>query len=314
LKTLHIHNINKRFGSINVLNDLNIEIEEGSIYGFLGKNGAGKTTTLKIITGLIRSTPRGESDDSYVEICGQRLKFGDTSINANIGFLPDVPAFYNYMKPMDYLRLCGKIYGMKQPKLDIRANELLKLVGLSGVNRKIKGFSRGMKQRLGIAQAMIHRPKLLILDEPTSALDPMGRKEILDIILRLKGEYTVIFSTHILADVERVCDEIGILHNGSIISGDILDGIREKRSGKRVQIDTVPESHDSLYAALKTLSAENMLKEITVREAGAFTASVTDWEAFASRICHVLAERNVPLLRLDADEASLEDIFMEVIG
>src|SRR5690606_9111798 len=142
---------------------------------------------------------------------------------------PDVPEFYGYMDPMEYLKLCGEIAGLTKSQIKSRSEELLELVGLKEHRKKkIGGFSRGMKQRLGIAQALLNEPKLLICDEPTSALDPIGRKEILDILQKVKGKTTVIFSTHILSDVERICDEVAVLHGGNIVLQGSLSELRSK--------------------------------------------------------------------------------------
>lgn len=161
---------------------------------------------MKAILGLLKS------DSGEIYVMDEKVHFGQTSTNRYIGYLPDVPEFYSYMTTIEYLTLCGEICGMGQDDIVTRSKELLELVGLGQENRRIKGFSRGMKQRLGIAQALLNRPKLLICDEPTSALDPAGRKEILDILLAAKEQTTVLFSTHILLDVERICTEVAFLN------------------------------------------------------------------------------------------------------
>lgn len=205
---LRITNLKKHFGDKEVLTGLNLSVPEHSVFGFVGENGAGKTTTMKIILGLLKSD-RGE-----VFVSGERVKYGQTATNRYIGYLPDVPEFYSFMTAREYLRLCGESLEMGKNDIEKRSDELLTLVGLSKENHRIRGFSRGMKQRLGIAQALLGRPKILICDEPTSALDPIGRKEILDILLSSKKQTTVLFSTHILSDVERICTDVAFLNNG----------------------------------------------------------------------------------------------------
>lgn len=207
---LRITNLKKHFGDKEVLTGLNLSVPEHSVFGFVGENGAGKTTTMKIILGLLKSD-RGE-----VFVSGERVKYGQTATNRYIGYLPDVPEFYSFMTAREYLRLCGESLEMGKNDIEKRSDELLTLVGLSKENHRIRGFSRGMKQRLGIAQALLGRPKILICDEPTSALDPIGRKEILDILLSSKKQTTVLFSTHILSDVERICTDVAFLNNGKI--------------------------------------------------------------------------------------------------
>lgn len=223
MNVLSIQNLSKSFGKRKIIDNLNMSVPEGSVFGFIGQNGAGKTTTMKMILGLLRP------DQGEIRVCGEPVRFGQTKTNQSIGYLPDVPEFYNYMTPFQYLTLCGEIIGMTDAEIRQRGRELLSLAGLEGVKTKIGGFSRGMKQRLGIAQALLARPKLLICDEPTSALDPAGRKEILDILRKISADTTVLFSTHILSDVERVCDHAALLSRGTIAAGGALAEIKALR-------------------------------------------------------------------------------------
>lgn len=210
MNMLEIRNLKKSFGKKEVIKDVSFSIPENRIFGFVGQNGAGKTTTMKIILGLLKR------DGGEIVVNGVDVQYGNTKTNKYIGYLPDVPEFYTYMTPREYLIFAGEISGVEKKVLKDRVEELLGLVGLAEENHRIKGFSRGMKQRIGIAQALIQKPKLLICDEPTSALDPVGRKEILEVLVEAKKETTILFSTHILADVERICDEVAFLHNGII--------------------------------------------------------------------------------------------------
>jgi ABC-2 type transport system ATP-binding protein len=179
---LRISGLRKRFGEKEVLCGLDLTVPAGSIFGFIGKNGAGKTTTMKTVLGLVRA------DAGQIEVAGERVVYGQTATNRHIGYLPDVPEFYGFMNAAEYLTLCGEITGMPRPEIASRSRELLSLVGLDGERHRIRGYSRGMKQRLGIAQALLNRPQLLICDEPTSALDPVGRKEILDLLLSVREQ------------------------------------------------------------------------------------------------------------------------------
>ena len=188
----------KAYGDKRALDGVDLTVDEGSIFGFLGPNGAGKTTMLRLITGLARPT------SGKVEVLGHDVATAGNAVRAEIGFLPDVPGFYEWMTAEDFLRFAGRLFGLGGPALDERVAMLLDLAGLTGVTTRIGGYSRGMKQRLGVAQALVNAPRLLLLDEPTSALDPMGRKDLLEMIASLRGRTTVFFSTHILGDVERV--------------------------------------------------------------------------------------------------------------
>ena len=215
---LRITGLHKRFGDKEVLRGLDLSVPEHSIYGFIGKNGSGKTTTMKTVLGLLKA------DSGEIIVNGEKVVYGQTDTNRYIGYLPDVPEFYPFMTAKEYLRFCGEIAGMSRVEVEERTKELLTLVGLADETHRIKGFSRGMKQRLGIAQALLSRPKLLICDEPTSALDPVGRKEILDILLAIKNQTTVLFSTHILSDVERICTDVAFLKDGGQMTGGAKGG------------------------------------------------------------------------------------------
>ncbi|MCB2153997.1 ABC transporter ATP-binding protein [bacterium] len=194
------------------LENLNLQVEEGQIFGLLGPNGAGKTTTIKILMGLHFPTAGSAT------IMGRPL--GDVSSKAQIGFLPENPFFYDYLTGQEFLDFYGQLYGMDRAARRRRIPELLEQVGLedSG-NVPLRGYSKGMLQRVGLAQALLNDPKLVILDEPQSGLDPFGRKEVRDLILRLKeAGKTVMFSSHILGDAEMICDRVGILNQGKLIA------------------------------------------------------------------------------------------------
>ena len=206
------------------------------------------------------------------------------------------------MTPTEYLRFCGEISGMKSNEIKSRSDELLRLVGLEQENHRIKGFSRGMKQRLGIAQALLNRPKLLICDEPTSALDPAGRKELLDILTAAKSETTVLFSTHILSDVEHICDEMVFLHDGRIALKGSLEEIRKIRKDSAITVET-EYSRDAqalrqTFPFLKMTDKNKLFLEDTKQ---------------LPKLLHCIADRNYPIVRIERQEAALEDLFMEVI-
>lgn len=302
----HLH---KRFGDRIILEDVSFSVPKGVVFGFLGENGAGKTTTMKILLGLLAA------DSGFVRIMGEEVRYGQNSTNRYIGYLPDVPAFYGYMKPMEYLTLCGKITGMRGKELTKRGKEMLELVGLEKQNKAISGFSRGMKQRLGIAQALLNKPKLLVCDEPTSALDPVGRKEMLDLFSKVKEQTTVIFSTHILADVERICDQIALLHRGRIsLQGGLAD-LKEKHSTSMLEV-VLPEYIRKRKDTVKSL--ENSLKTagfqiIEVETEGhlVWKISVKDVEKDGRFLLEQLLKAQVVPLSFQVAEPSLENLFME---
>ena len=292
MSVLSINGLSKSFGTNKVIDDISFDVPEGSVFGFIGANGAGKTTTMNMILGFL------EMDSGEITACGENVSYGKTV--KGIGYLPDVPEFYNYMRPMEYLSLCGGLSGMSKERIKERSTDLLELVGLSNANRKIGGFSRGMRQRLGIAQALLGEPKLLICDEPTSALDPIGRKEILEILTAVKGEATVIFSTHILSDVERICDRAAILHNGRIALSGTLTELK-KRHSDSYGVEFSNESDAVAFAGLLNRDTSSLSGCIV---------TVKDTEG--SLILSTLAENKLVPLKLELLEPTLEDLYVEV--
>ncbi len=297
MDVLAIRNLKKNFGSKKVLCGLDLSVPEHSIFGFIGKNGAGKTTTMKAILGLLKS------DGGKIYIMGEKVHFGKTSTNRHIGYLPDVPEFYSYMTSLEYLTLCGEVCGMDKAGIMTRSKELLELVGLGQEGRRIKGFSRGMKQRLGIAQALLNRPKLLICDEPTSALDPAGRKEILDILLAAKEQTTVLFSTHILSDVERICTEAAFLHDGKIAMQGSITELRNKQSSDGFIIET--EQKWAADTLIKTFGDLQRTEQNTLVFHGGE-------DRFFS-IMQYVVENRIPIQIIERIEPTLESLFLEVI-
>ena len=293
---LRITDLHKRFGDKEVLRGLNLTVPEHSIYGFIGKNGAGKTTTMKTILGLLKA------DSGEIIVGGEKVVYGQTSTNQHIGYLPDVPEFYPFMTAPEYLRFCGEITGMKKAECDTRLKELLELVGLGDEKHRIKGFSRGMKQRLGIAQALLNSPKLLICDEPTSALDPVGRKEILDILLTVREQTTVLFSTHILSDVERICTDVAFLNNGVVETQGMLSDIKTRYRSEEYLVETENDAD-----ALKLIQDFPSMKQID-RNQLTFCESVLS----AFDVLRFVSDQHIALLKFERMEPTLESLFMEV--
>ena len=293
---LRITGLHKRFGDKEVLRGLDLSVPEHSIYGFIGKNGSGKTTTMKTVLGLLKA------DSGDIIVNGEKVVYGQTDTNRYIGYLPDVPEFYSFMTAKEYLRFCGEITGMNHAEIEERTKELLTLVGLADQTHRIKGFSRGMKQRLGIAQALLSCPKLLICDEPTSALDPVGRKEILDILLAIKDQTTVLFSTHILSDVERICTDVAFLKDGVVDIGGKLSDIKTRYRSNEYMIETENNSD--------TVILRNAFPEAKEIDRNKMTFSENKYSA--SEILRFVADHRISLLKVERLEPSLEDLFMEV--
>lgn len=294
---VRIRNLYKKYGSFPVLRGLSMDIERGDVYGFLGRNGCGKTTTMNIITNII---PKDEGDITLGD--GKPIK---------IGYLPESPVIYGYMTAREYLEYIAACCNYNGD-VRSRVNEVLNIIGLSSAaDRRAKGYSRGMTQRLGMGAAIIGKPELLIFDEPTSALDPEGRAEVIDIIERLKSMgSTIVLSTHILSDVERVANRIGIMTNGTLAEEGTLDGILRKYSG------------DIVHLKLNNLTDEMKIKLLTVDFARAEYNEVTNTFRFGTdnseecsrRLIKLLAENDMAAESLKIGTASLEEVFRKVAG
>lgn len=304
MNVLTIRSLSKSFGKQKIINNLDMSVPEGSVFGFIGQNGAGKTTTMKMVLGLLKP------DDGEIFVCDHRICYGQTKTNQYIGYLPDVPEFYNYMTSIQYLRLCGEIIGISRTDIDSRGNELLSLVGLSGITKQINGFSRGMKQRLGIAQALLTNPKLLICDEPTSALDPVGRKEILDILRKISSTTTVLFSTHILSDVERICDHVAFLNEGKIAVSGTLAEIKALHGHDSLLLEFPNDTEIQRFKeqdAIKPLllNSEENNREIVLHS--------RNMERVQKTLYALFAETGISPIKMEIMEPSLESLFLEVV-
>ena len=301
MEALKIESLHKSFGKNTIINGLSMSIPENTIFGFLGKNGAGKTTTMKMILGFLKI------DEGSIEVFGEKVSFGQSKTNRFIGYLPDVPEFYGYMTAKEYLNLCGAITGLSKNEIKNKSVELLELVGLRDVNKRISGYSRGMKQRLGIAQALLNSPKLLICDEPTSALDPLGRKEILDIILKIKDFTTVIFSTHILSDVEAICDHVVVLDKGKNVLEGSIDELKNIKRKNTIKIRFKSDKE------VKTFKSLDKFSNLVTNEKGD-TLYLTDEENQLKDIdiLYELYKLNIFPIEIKIEEPTLENIFMEV--
>ena len=295
---LTIKNLKKRFGEKEVLRGLDLTVPEGSIYGFVGRNGAGKTTAMKAVLGLLRA------DEGEILVEGEKVTFGQTATNRHIGYLPDVPEFYPFMTAREYLRLCGESLGMNSTDIKKRSDELLERVGLADENHRIRGFSRGMKQRLGIAQALLGSPKLLICDEPTSALDLIGRRDILDILVSVKEQTTVLFSTHILSDMERICTDVALLNDGKIALQGKVDCLKQAKREEVFAVEGV-DSRNAEALAKAFASATHLEKDTLFFSGGE--------EEFLA-VLRFIAENKISVRKVERMESSLESLFMEVVA
>jgi ABC-2 type transport system ATP-binding protein len=302
MKALEIKHLKKSFRSnflikqFHVLKNINLSAEKGEIYGFLGPNGAGKTTTIKCILGIIFP------DAGEIRIMGQPANTIESK--KEVGFLPENPYFYDYLTPVELLIFTGMLFGIPRRELTKKTDEIIKLVGLKGKeNIKLKKFSKGMIQRIGLAQALIHDPKTLILDEPFSGLDPIGRKELRDVILSLKDDgKTIFFSSHILQDMEMIVDKVGIILDGEI-----------KKEGKLSDLISLSvHNYEIVFTGMdeQVLTGHNLT--FTRQDNNYIVKSDTNEET--NRIIEMINRDKGRILSVTPIKMTLEDIFLREIN
>ncbi len=296
----------RTYGRVEALKPLDLIVEQGSVFGFLGRNGAGKTTTIRLLTGLARPT----GGRAWVD--GILITDGDEGARSRFGYLPEVPAFYNWMSPREFLSYIDELFGNDLSDRKKRIDALLELTGLGDVaKRKIGGFSRGMRQRLGLAQALINKPPVLFLDEPASALDPSGRKTVLDLIDRLRGTTTIFLSSHILSDVERVCDTIAVIHEGQLLLVSDRDELMDRYQSNviRLEYDSIEAQRDAAF--LSKLERQTWVTSI---EGDGTTVKVTinDLPLAKRQLLPIVVEHDIPLSRYEWVRPTLEEVFLRI--
>ncbi|AQY52425.1 hypothetical protein UE46_02315 [Listeria weihenstephanensis] len=298
---LEIKGLSKRFDAYQAVQDVGFQLKAGECVALLGPNGAGKTTILKMIVDMINP------DGGSIQICGGK----NTDMKQKIGYLPQYPNFYGWMGATEALHFMGKLSGMDKASLATRIPEVLAQVGLDPtVKQKIATFSGGMRQRLGIAQAILHRPALLIMDEPVSALDPIGRREIIQLIDSLKGETTLLFSTHILADVEEICERVCIIREGEIVADDKIVNL--------VQANAAPvfvlrgEVGVSGFEAL--IGQEQAISKVERKNGALYLYYQGNVDAAREAILRVLAASGMVWTGISQAEETLEDVFLRMVS
>ncbi len=307
MDAVRIENLTKTFGSVHALDHLSLSVEANSVFGFLGPNGAGKTTTIRLLTGLAHPSA-GKAWVAGVEINGDR------QAARRIGYLPEEPAFYTYLNPLEYLDYVGRLFYLPADERKKRIAELLALTGLTEVRkRRIGGFSRGMRQRLGIAQALINEPDVLFLDEPASALDPIGRKEVLELIASLRGRCTIFMSTHILSDVERVCDTVGIIHKGKLLVKDNKNELLSRYALPILEIECENGHAQALSNWVSSLASQPLVESTTIIGNTARMV-VTDMGTGRPQILGSLLKADLPVRRIEVVTPSLEDVFLRLVS
>ena len=306
---IRTHGLTKRFGTILAVDRLDLEVPAGSVFGFLGPNGAGKTTTLRMLTGLARPSA------GTAEVAGIPIGLDRPELRRRLGYLDQDPRYYGWMRGRELLELVGRLAGLDGAELRTRTAEMLDRTGLTEAwNRRIGGYSGGMRQRLGIAQALIHRPAIVFLDEPVSSLDPEGRRDVLELIAGLRGEMTVVLSTHVLGDVERVCDRVAILDRGRLVTESGLEALLAEHARPIYRL--VPEAgQDGAVEALTArLAAAAWAGGIDREPGGVVRVAVHDEARASAEILPLVVGAGVRLAAFERVRPTLEDVFLELVG
>ncbi|WP_377889931.1 ATP-binding cassette domain-containing protein [Alkalihalobacillus sp. R86527] len=294
---LQVNDLEKKYKSSVAVKKISFQIEKGQCITLLGPNGAGKTTTLQMLAGLL--TPSSGS----IQFHQSEEKYD----KSKIGFLPQHPSFFNWMTPTQFLQFAGELSHIPKQQLQKKIDEVLQFVSLSDVKKKrIGGFSGGMKQRLGLAQALLHDPELLLLDEPVSALDPAGRRDVLSLITKLKESMTILFSTHVLHDAEQVCDKVIMLKDGDIKWDNTLEELRKAFRTSAVKVDTEEPIHDHL----SELPHVEKIKMVTDRSIILF---VNEGATNSNDLLSAIIEKGLTINRFEKLQDSLEDAYMKVM-
>jgi ABC-2 type transport system ATP-binding protein len=299
--TLSASGLTRKYGNNIAAKNVSIDLYKGQIVGLLGPNGAGKSTTMKMITGNLAPSEGG------VQICGIDLIEKPLDAKAKIGYLPEIPPVYKELRVDEYLTLAARLHRVASKKVSEAVNKAEERVGVTHMRRRLIGsLSKGYQQRVGIAQAIIHEPEVIILDEPTVGLDPNQILEIRDLIRQLGNEHSVILSTHILQEVEAICDRVQILHHGSVVFNDAISGLRQFRAGKTIQAGfrTPPDLVELQTALPDTVCS-------IVRN-GVFRIQAASSEDPTSTIVRKSVECSWNLYELSGAQASVEEVFAEL--
>ena len=289
MDAIRIEGLTKSYGSVRALDGLNLTVPRGTVFGFLGPNGAGKTTTIRILTGLARAEGRAW-------VAGAEVTASRHHVACRIGHLPEEPAFYPWMTAAELIDHVARVFGLADVS-----------------QRRIGGFSRGMRQRLGLAQALVNRPEVLFLDEPTSALDPGGRKEVLELIERLRGQCTVFMSSHILADVERVCDTIGIVAKGKLVTQASREALATRYAMPIFELETGPGQTAELARWAEALRPAPWIETVSVE--GPTARIVVHDTAVAQRdLLPSALGAGLVLTRYEMMRPSLEEVFLRLVN
>jgi len=302
-----VNGITKTYGRQHAVDKLSFQVKTGEVLGFLGPNGAGKTTTMKAITGYL------ETNEGDIEVGGISVNKNPEDVKNYIGYLPEHNPLYQDMPMIDYLSFVAGLQGVAKEEIESRVTEMIQVCGLlSEKHKKIRELSKGYKQRVGLAQALIHNPEVLILDEPTTGLDPNQIVEIRELIKKIGREKTVILSSHILAEVEATCDRILIINNGKIVANGTSEELRRQAQGNELlKVDLGKANRNEAFSALKELPTVALV-DFASDEGAVFEVQSNEEQQSAKAIFDLCVDKGWYLQQLTPIETKLEDIFREV--
>lgn len=297
--SISISNLSKNYGTQKAVNNISFNVQKGEIVGFLGPNGAGKSTTMKMITGYLNA------DAGNIQVCGIDVSQNNVESKKKIGYLPEANPLYFEMYVREYLLFTAGVHQLKNSKE--RTEEIIKTVGLTlEANKKIGQLSKGYKQRVGLAAALIHEPEVLILDEPTSGLDPNQIIEIRNVIKALAKDKTVLFSSHILQEVEAICDRVIIINKGNIVADDSLQNLQLAKAGQKFVSVTFQENID-------INDLQNLEATLNISASGnTFRIQTNDAENLRKQILKLSIDKNLNIVSLQNQSNSLEDVFRDL--
>lgn len=305
---IHVENVSKRFGSKQVLFDINFKVNKGEILGFLGPNAAGKTTTMRIITCFL------PANEGTVKVAGYDVLEQSMEVRRNIGYMPESPPIYPEMSVKSYLDFVSRIKGIRGKDIKKRIDEVMELVNITHVRDRICGrLSKGYRQRVGLAQALIHNPPILILDEPTSGLDPKQIIEVRELIKSLAGDHTIILSTHILPEVKLTCDRIVIIHQGRIVAEGTEENLTQKIKGSEKLYIEAGGTPEQIVKSLNNIPGVIKVDPQKLNVNGHFKCivEISSDKDIRHKISSALTENNLDLYELKTLGMTLEEIFLQ---
>jgi len=297
--------LTKRYGSLTAVNRLNLKVEKNTIHGFLGPNGAGKTTTIKVLVGLLRP------DGGTVKVLGREVHGDMPDVRLRVGYMPELPKFPKHLRGWELLDIYGRMYGMTKQQLMEQIPKLLDMVGLKGREKDFVGkYSKGMQQRLGIAQALLNEPELVILDEPSLGLDPVGMVEVRELIKEIAKEgRTVFLSSHLLFEVEQICTHVTIIHKGESLISDTLHNVSSRLSGPATVQVELAKSSDAVVEAVRQLP---FVSDIT-QDGNMLTIELKTRDDVRAQISQEITKAGGVIVSMSLKGQTLEEVFMQLI-